>query len=167
MFKKIGLAAFISCLFIIPLVITSHQLTRIFVFSAVAERGAQIEVLPFFNLVEVWNSGISFGMLGGLAYGQWLLSAVAIIIVFFMLRWLLRTDDRFIAVALSFIIGGAVGNTIDRLRFGAVADYLDFYAFEYHWPAFNLTDVAIFVGVCLLILRETGILSKLYTKRLG
>lgn len=153
-------------LFIVPLVIASHQLAHIFIFSAVAKRGASIEVLPFFNLVEVWNSGISFGMLGDLVYGQWLLSAVAITIVLFMLRWLLRADDHFIAGALSLIIGGAIGNTIDRLYFGKVSDYLDFHAFEYHWPAFNLTDVAIFIGACLIILKETGSFSKATVERL-
>lgn len=147
-------------LFIVPLVIVSHQLARIFAFSAIEKHGGAVEVLPFFNLTEVWNSGISFGMFSGLAYGQWLLSAMAIVISLFMLRWLLRTDERLMAGALSSIIGGATGNVIDRLYFGKVADYLDFHAFEYHWPAFNLTDVAIFIGAALLVSKEIGVFSK-------
>ncbi len=134
--------------FIALLVIVSHQFARMAVFGA----GERIEVLPFFNLVEVWNRGISFGMFNDLSYGQWLLSGMGIIISLFLLRWLLLTDSERTASALGMIIGGAIGNVIDRLRFGAVADYLDFHAFGYHWPAFNLTDSAIFIGVVLLLL---------------
>lgn len=141
-------------------VILGHQLVRILVFPAVEKHGEPLAVLPFFNLVEVWNPGISFGMFRELVHGQWLLSASAIGITLFLLRWLWRTDDRLTAAALCLIIGGAVGNTIDRLRYGAVADYLDFHAFGYHWPAFNVTDMAIVVGVGMLLLAETGIMQK-------
>ena len=90
-------------------------------------------------------------MFNNLVYGQWLLSVLAIVITLFLLHWLWRTTDRLTAAAIALIIGGAVGNTVDRLRYGAVADYLDFHAFGYHWPAFNLTDSAIFVGIVLLV----------------
>jgi signal peptidase II len=135
-------------LLIAVVVIACHQFARMALFGS----GKPIAVLPFFNLVEVWNRGISFGMFNDLAYGQWLLSGMAIIITLILLRWLFYTDDRFTAAALGLIIGGAVGNTIDRLRFGAVADYLDFHAFGYHWPAFNFTDAAIFLGVVMLLI---------------
>lgn len=139
-------------LFLSALIVLLHQLAQTWVYQLIEAHGGHITVLPFFNLVEVWNRGVSFGMFNNLVYGQWLLSALAIVITLFLLRWLWRTTDRPTAAAIALIIGGAVGNTIDRLRYGAVADYLDFHAFGYHWPAFNLTDSAIFMGVMLLIL---------------
>lgn len=134
------------------LVVLLHQLAQTWVYDLIEVHDGHIAVLPFFNLVEVWNSGISFGMFNGLTHGQWLLSGISIIITLVLLRWLWRTSDRLTTTALCLIIGGAVGNTIDRLRYGAVADYLDFHAYGYHWPAFNLTDSAIFIGVFLLLL---------------
>lgn len=134
------------------LVILLHQLAQTWVYDLIEAHGGHITVLPFFNLVEVWNPGISFGMFQGLMHGEWVLSSIAIIITAILLRWFLRSDHPFTLTALALIIGGAVGNTIDRLRFGKVADYLDFHAFGYHWPAFNLTDSAIFIGVMLLLL---------------
>ena len=139
-------------LFLPVLVILLHQLAQTWVYGLIEAHDGHIEVLPFFSLVEVWNHGVSFGMFNKLAYGKWLLSGMAIIITLILLRWLSRTDDRLTAAALGLIIGGAVGNTIDRLRFGAVADYLDFHAFGYHWPAFNVTDMAICIGVGILVL---------------
>ena len=139
-------------LFIASLVVALHQLARITVFPTVAEHGGPIEVLPFFNLVEVWNHGISFGMFSNLAYGQWLLSGLSATIIVAFLIWLRKVDNTFTAIALCLVIGGALGNLIDRLWFGAVVDYLDFHAFGYHWPAFNLTDAAIFLGAVLLLL---------------
>jgi len=136
---------------IVIAVIALDTLTQAWVFSALQEDSRAVTVTPFFNLVEVWNHGVSFGMFNKLAYGKWLLSGMAIIITLILLRWLFRTNDRLTAIALSLIIGGAIGNTIDRLRFGAVADYLDFHAFGYHWPAFNFTDTAIFIGVVFLV----------------
>jgi signal peptidase II len=134
------------------LIIILHQLAQTWVYGLIETHGGHIAVLPFFNLVEVWNPGVSFGMFKQLTHGQWLISALAFAITLFLLRWLWHAQDRLTATALGLIIGGAVGNTIDRLRFGAVADYLDFHAFGHHWPAFNVTDMAICIGVCLLVL---------------
>ena len=147
------------------LVIFLHQLAQTWIYGLIEAHGGSITVLPFFNLVKVWNRGISFGMFNSLAHAQWLLSGMAIIITFILLRWLWRTDDRLTAAALCLVIGGAVGNTIDRLRYGGVADYLDFHAFGYHWPAFNLTDCAIVGGVLVLLLRELRICNDTDRKR--
>ncbi len=139
-------------LFLSAFIVLLHQLAQTWVYRLIEAHGGHITVLPFFSLVEVWNRGVSFGMFNNMVYGQWLLSALAIVITLFLLRWLWRTTDRLTAVAIALIVGGAGGNTIDRLRYGAVADYLDFHAFGYHWPAFNLTDSAIFIGVFFLLL---------------
>ena len=143
------------------LIIVLHQMAQTMVFDMIGAHGGQLKVLSFFNLVEVWNSGISFGIFRNLVYGQWILSAVSAVITLVMLGWLWRVHTPRVASALSLIIGGAIGNLIDRVRFGAVADYLDFHAFGYHWPAFNVTDMAICVGVFFLVadglLKQTSI----------
>lgn len=151
-------------LLIAVLIIVLHQLAQTVVYDMLGAHGGQLKVLPFFNLVEVWNSGISFGMFKNLAYGQWILSAVSLAITLVMLGLLWRAHSPWTASALSLVIGGAIGNLIDRVRFGAVADYLDFHAFGYHWPAFNVTDMAICIGVFLLVVdglfRQTPILAE-------
>lgn len=114
-------------------------------------------VIPgFFNLVRSENPGVAFGMLADDA-GQWhtpalvLLSVVAILILAAML-WKIDRLDRPSAVGLSLIFGGAVGNVYDRVRSGAVTDFLDFYVSTHHWYIFNLADSAICVGAGLLLL---------------
>lgn len=112
-----------------------------------------IEVTPFFNIVLGWNRGISFGMFNeGSDGSQWLLSGLALVIVAVLLVWLWRSESRPLAAAIGLIVGGALGNVIDRMTRGAVVDFLDFYAAGFHWPAFNLADSTIFVGAVVLIL---------------
>jgi signal peptidase II len=113
---------------------------------------APVEVTPFFNLVLVWNRGVSFGMLaeaGGAA--PWLLVALAAAIGAFVAAWLWRERRALPRLALWLVLAGAVGNVIDRVRFGAVVDFLDFHLRGYHWPAFNVADSAIVVGALLLL----------------
>ena len=111
-----------------------------------------IALTPFFNLVVVWNRGVSFGMFhsdGALA--PWLLSGLALAVVVALLVWLRRVEHPLAAVGLGLIIGGAVGNVIDRVRFGAVIDFIDLHAWGWHWPAFNVADGAICIGAALLL----------------
>jgi signal peptidase II len=131
------------------LVVVLDQLTKWAVLSLLDRA---IALTPFFNLVVVWNRGVSFGMFdsaGGL--GPWVLSGLALAVVVLLLGWLRRVNEFITAAGLGLIIGGAVGNVIDRARFGAVVDFLDFHALGWHWPAFNLADSAIFVGAVLLL----------------
>ena len=112
-----------------------------------------IELTPFFNLVMTWNRGVSFGIFNnGGPWNALALSALSIVIVVGLLVWLSKAQGRLISLALGAIIGGALGNVIDRVRWGAVADFLDVHAFGWHWPAFNLADSAITVGAILLVL---------------
>lgn len=134
--------------FALTLILVTQQA----LFAAFDSISQSMTITPFFNLVKVWNPGVSFGMLQDIPNGQWVLSGLAIVIVAFLFVWLRKVDDRFNAIALGLIIGGALGNIIDRLRFSAVFDYLDFHAFGYHWPAFNLADSFIFIGVLLLLI---------------
>jgi signal peptidase II len=111
-----------------------------------------IEITPFFNLVVGWNRGVSFGLFNNDSpLNAWVLVLVALVIVVVLMIWLSKTDRLPIVVGLGLVIGGAIGNVIDRLRFGAVFDYLDFHAFGFHWPAFNVADSAITVGAILLV----------------
>lgn len=111
-----------------------------------------IPLTSFFNLSMVWNTGISFGFLGTMAPGLLMLVMLVISSVFFI--WMLRSHAFPEILALSLIIGGAVGNVIDRFRFGAVADFLDFHWGQWHFPAFNLADSAISAGVALLLIHS-------------
>lgn len=109
-----------------------------------------VEVLPFLDLTLVRNPGVSFGLLGMAPW--WGLSALGLMIAGALAVWLWRAQSRWLAAGLGLVIGGAVGNVVDRLRHRAVTDFLDFHLAGRHWPAFNLADTAIFVGIALLVL---------------
>lgn len=115
-----------------------------------------IEVIPgFFDLVTVWNRGVSFGMLSGDgALPPWVLSAVAVAISIALFLWLTRITLRWTAMAIGLVIGGAVGNVIDRALWGAVFDFADFHVGGWHWPAFNVADAAIVLGVAALLVES-------------
>lgn len=113
-----------------------------------------VEVTPFFNLVLGLNRGVSFGMLDSAELGPWPLVILAAAITVGLLLWLAKAGQRWTAMALGLIIGGAVGNTIDRVRFGGVVDFLDFHAYGYHWPAFNGADSAICIGVIMILIES-------------
>lgn len=124
------------------------------------QRTSYIEVFGFFNLVTVWNTGISFGMFNGLENSQVIFASLQSSIALILLVWLYRNQKVHVAYALGLIIGGALGNIIDRILNGAVADFLDFHIAGYHWPAFNLADSFIFIGVAILIFDEFFIKKK-------
>jgi signal peptidase II len=113
---------------------------------------ASVEIWPFFNLTMVWNEGISFGLFHG--SGIWILVGLSLIITVLFSVWMARSQSWFQTVALALVIGGAIGNVIDRLRFGAVADFFDFHIFGWHYPAFNIADCGIVVGIALLVFDE-------------
>lgn len=111
------------------------------------------EIGPFgLDLTMVWNRGVTFGMFSGEgAYNHLILAAVALAVSLFLLRWLWRADTPLVTYALGAVIGGAIGNVIDRLRFGAVVDFVDAHAWGWHWYVFNVADAAIVLGVCALL----------------
>lgn len=133
------------------LVLVLDQLTKWWIVEVVMQPLRTIEVTPFFNLVMGRNYGVSFGLFNQQSpYNAWVLSGVALVIVLVLLAWLRKAGKPVMVAAIGLIIGGAVGNVIDRIRFGAVTDFLDFHAFGYHWPAFNVADSGITVGAVLL-----------------
>jgi signal peptidase II len=111
-----------------------------------------IPVLPFFNLVMVWNPGVSYGLFPAHGpVGTALLAAFSLLAVAGLTWWLWGAKRRILAVGLGLVIGGALGNLIDRLIYGKVADFFHFYAHGYDWYVFNLADCAISVGVVALL----------------
>lgn len=115
-------------------------------------RAPGIEVTGFFNLVTVWNHGVSFGMFNqGSSQSAWIFAVLAGAITVALLLWLRRAPSLLVATGLGLVIGGAIGNIVDRLRFGAVFDFLDVHAFGWHWPAFNIADAGICIGVGFLL----------------
>ena len=114
----------------------------------------KIELLPFLNIIYVINRGISFGMFNEIENAQLILSllqgSITVVIIFI----LYKSKDNYNNFAYSIIIGGALGNVIDRIINGGVADFIDLFYKQYHWPAFNLADSSIFIGVALIIFKE-------------
>tara|TARA_A100000164_G_C21687667_1_gene667441 strand:+ start:175 stop:645 length:471 start_codon:yes stop_codon:yes gene_type:complete len=135
------------------IVVFLDQLTKWLIREIVLGTGRDIEVTGFFNIVEVWNRGVSFGLFASDSpWTPYLLSALAIAISIVLIVWLRKAETTFLALALGFVIGGAIGNVFDRFIWGRVYDFLDFHAAGYHWPAFNVADAAISVGVALILL---------------
>lgn len=115
---------------------------------------AEISVLSFFSLIKVWNYGISFGMFNQLENSQIIFCLIQGMISLVLLIWLFYNQNSHFTYALGLIIGGAWGNLTDRFMNGAVADFLDFHIASYHWPAFNLADSCVFIGVMILLFDE-------------
>ena len=118
-----------------------------------------IPILPFFKLTYVHNTGAAFSFLseaGG--WQRWFFAGLALAISCVIAVWLarLKQHETLLAVALALVLGGAIGNLIDRLAYGYVIDFLDVYYQTWHWPAFNIADSAITLGVILMLLESFG-----------
>ncbi len=116
-----------------------------------------IPLTSFFNLTYVHNTGAAFSFLseaGG--WQRWFFAVLALVISGVLIVWMIRLQahERLMAVALSLVLGGAIGNLIDRVAYGYVIDFLDFYYQSWHWPAFNVADMAICLGVFLMLLEN-------------
>lgn len=119
-----------------------------------------IPILPSFNLTYVHNTGAAFSFLsqaGG--WQRWLFAGLAVVMISIIAVWLLRLQkhETLMATALSLVLGGAMGNLIDRVAYGYVIDFLDVYYKSWHWPAFNIADSAICIGVGLMLLESFGV----------
>ena len=135
------------------LTIFFDQLSKWWILNVIMVPANTIPVTQFFNLVLVHNRGASFGIFSDApGWASIALIVFAIIISIVLAIWMWQAQETLLSVALGLVIGGAIGNVIDRIRFGAVVDFLDFHAGGWHWPAFNVADSAITLGVILLIL---------------
>lgn len=136
-------------------VVAADQISKFWVLNELLGERIGIVYTSFFNVVRAWNTGVSFSMFNDYGnLGAILLSVVALIIIGFLIHWLKHEENRFSQIALGFIIGGAIGNVIDRVRLGAVFDFLDFHIGDSHWPAFNLADSFICIGAAILIIQS-------------
>jgi signal peptidase II len=114
--------------------------------------GVSTPVTGFFRLSMVWNKGFSFGLLNiDAQWSRWALSVFSIAVAAILAVWVRRVERPVLALAIGFVMGGAIGNVIDRVRYGAVVDFLDFSQLHFPW-VFNIADAAINVGVALLLL---------------
>ncbi len=137
-------------------VVIIDQLSKMWIMAAFALHEQQNIIPGFFNLVHITNTGAAFGFLAGsntmLRQAFFVVVAIIALIVIVFAYGHLKQQARIYVYALGLIGGGAIGNLIDRLRFGSVVDFLDFYIGSYHWPAFNAADSAITIGVGLFLL---------------
>ena len=143
-----------QAMMLVALTVVADQASKEVLLRYLQRVGKAVPVIDdFFRLVEVWNPGVSFGMLGGdRALPAWVLSGVAILVCIGLFLWLRRTDRPLTGWGIGLVMGGAIGNVIDRARWGAVFDFADFHVGQWHWPAFNIADAAIVVGVGLMLL---------------
>ena len=138
-------------IFLIAVTMLADQLTKSAALSLLSQ-GTAVPVLPSFNLTLGFNEGASFGMMGEVMAGKPLLMAVltgALTLAFAVMAF--RAQHALERAGFALVVGGALGNIIDRLRQGAVTDFLDLYWRDWHWPTFNVADIAITLGAVLIL----------------
>lgn len=146
---------YIFLLTLTPAVIILDQITKIYVDGAM-HLYQSIEVLEnFFHITYVRNKGAAFGILSGANESLrvpffLVVSTIAIAVIIYMI-YSYKEESKIFPLSLTLILGGAIGNVIDRIRIGEVIDFVDVHWYEHHWPAFNVADSAIFIGVCVMI----------------
>lgn len=137
-------------------VVALDQISKYIIASTITKYGSFTVIEGFFNLVHVRNLGLAFGLMNrpGDTYKYYIFVAATICAIGLLLLWFkkMKDEDPKITLGLSLILGGAVGNFIDRIRLGEVIDFLDFHIGAYHWPAFNVADSAITIGILWLAL---------------
>ena len=157
--ERKGALAWLWCSFAVVVV---DQLTKLAAVKLL-DPASPVELLSILALVLAYNTGAAFSILstaGG--WQRWFFVGIALVISVFIIHWLrnMPRNARWLPLALSLMLGGAVGNVVDRIRIGAVVDFIDFHVGDWHWPAFNIADSAICVGAALLVFgtfrRESG-----------
>lgn len=137
--------------YIVPfifIVVVFDQITK-YLASALISPLQTVKILPFLNLVNVRNTGSAFGMFRSLGNEIFIIISLAAIAVIVLLL-VKEQDDR---LGLSLVLSGAAGNLIDRIFFGSVMDFIDFFVSRFHWPAFNIADSAITIGIGLILIK--------------
>ena len=146
-------------------VLVLDYVSKIMLLNFVSTHDGFYPVFSNFNLVQVWNYGVSFGMFQlPSGWGPYVWSFLSIALVILLFIWALKSESKFIRFNIALIIGGAIGNVVDRIKYGAVADFFDFHIWGYHWPAFNIADIAISCGACLIIVSELFLSSTSVSK---
>ena len=139
-------------LILAALIVAADQAVKWIVLDYFSTHIDPVEVVSFLNLVLAWNRGVSFSLFhSDQAYAPFALSVLAVVISIGLAIWLRRIGQRWPGTGVGLVIGGAIGNVVDRLHYGAVVDFIDLHWGEYHWPAFNIADSAITIGVIILV----------------
>ena len=134
------------------IIIVADQTSKWWILEKIMQPPRMINVNEYFNLVLTWNNGISFGLFNNNnEINALIISLIATVIIIFLIRLLSKSKTKKLSIGLGMIIGGAIGNVIDRSIYGAVMDFLDVHINVYHWPAFNVADSGITVGALILV----------------
>ena len=161
----------ISRLLLFATIVAVDQFTKALTVAYFSERTGLVEIGVLLNLVHVRNYGIGFGLLGtGGSWQQWGLAVFALAVGLALLVMQARTPQRLYATGLTLIASGAVGNAICRLGRGSVVDFIDFHVSDYHWPAFNVADIAITVGAAGVVIHTLPLkaaIGRLRSRRRG
>ncbi|MDG7057407.1 MAG: signal peptidase II [Wolbachia endosymbiont of Penenirmus auritus] len=137
------------CLIFILVIVLTDQISKFYINSLIDEES--IEIASFIKLVEVWNPGISFGMCSALPRSNFFFSTFSILIIFILAYLIYKSSDKLTCFGFSLMIGGAIGNVVDRIYWGAVYDFIYFHIGSWYWPAFNLADIYIACGMFVLL----------------
>ncbi len=145
----------LSALAVTLLIFAADQWSKFLVLDWFKDHSGKVVLTSFLNIVLAWNKGISYGLFqASNPYGIWALIAVALMISFILIWWIITAENYFSALCFALILGGALGNVMDRFQFGAVVDFIDFHIFGYHWYTFNIADCGIVIGAALLLIQQ-------------
>tara|TARA_B100000886_G_C20418720_1_gene490441 strand:+ start:1110 stop:1604 length:495 start_codon:yes stop_codon:yes gene_type:complete len=153
MLKSLNVVTAIEIVLTIFFLILCDQCVKILI-SKIMLRGSfeDIQLLPFLNIVFVRNTGVSFGMFSEWGIlGRYFFSIFSIVVGIFLILLAILSQKKVFRISLGLISSGALGNAIDRVYFGGVIDFIDFFIYNFHWPAFNFADVFITIGVMILL----------------
>ena len=153
MWKSLNLAQVIEILLVIIFLVLIDQCMKIFISKIMLNNSFEdMQLLPFLNIVFVRNTGVSFGMFSEWGIlGRYFFSIFSIVVGSFLILLAIFSDTKLFRISLGLISSGALGNAIDRVYFGGVIDFIDFFIYNFHWPAFNFADIFITMGVILLL----------------
>ena len=153
MWKSLNLVRVIQTILAIIFLVLIDQCMKIFISKIMLNNGFEdMQLLPFLNIVFVRNTGVSFGMFSEWGIlGRYFFSIFSIVVGCFLILLAIFSDTKAFRISLALISSGALGNAIDRVYFGGVIDFIDFFIYNFNWPAFNFADIFITVGVILLL----------------
>ena len=153
MWKSPNLVIVIETLLAITFLVLFDQCMKIFISKIMLKNSFQdMQLLSFLNIVFVRNTGVSFGMFSEWGIlGRYFFSIFSIVVGGFLILLAIFSDTKLFRIGLGLISSGALGNAVDRVYFGGVIDFIDFFIYNFHWPAFNFADICISVGVIFLL----------------
>ena len=153
MWKSLNLVRVIEILLLIIFLVLIDQCMKVSISKIMLNNSFEdIKLLPFLNIVFVRNTGVSFGMFSEWGIlGRYFFSIFSVVVGSFLILLAIFSDTKLFRISLGLISSGALGNAIDRVYFGGVIDFIDFFIYNLHWPAFNFADIFITMGVILLL----------------